>query len=400
MLRAASGEPAGVVTLRCRAGGPDLRALLLAFGFALALVSAVVLLCTVRQAHGAASLPAGFVQSRVAGGLTAPTTMALAPDGRIFVAEQAGRLRIIQDGRLLGTPFLNISHKVASEGERGLLGVAFDPNFSTNKYVYVYYTQEATGTTLLHNRVARFTANGDTAVLSSEKLILRLNDFSSARNHNGGAIHFGTGGGLYVAVGENANPNYAQSLNNLLGKLLRINRDGTIPKSNPFYDSASGKNRAIWALGLRNPFSFAVQPGTGRIFINDVGQSTWEEINRGVQGANYGWPAYEGSETDPRYLAPVFAYEHGSSSTTGCAITGSVFYNPAARQFPVEYVGDYFFADLCSGWIRRYDLATDRAVGFATNLPGPVDLDVGTGGNLFVLVRGSGSVERIRYTGS
>jgi glucose/arabinose dehydrogenase len=400
MLRAASGEPAGVVTLRCRAGGPDLRALLLAFGFALALVSAVVLLCTVRQAHGAASLPAGFVQSRVAGGLTAPTTMALAPDGRIFVAEQAGRLRIIQDGRLLGTPFLNISHKVASEGERGLLGVAFDPNFSTNKYVYVYYTQEATGTILLHNRVARFTANGDTAVLSSEKLILRLNDFSSARNHNGGAIHFGKDGKLYVAVGDNDNGDNAQSLRTLKGKMLRLNKNGSVPKDNPFYSRTTGKNRAIWTLGLRNPYSFAVQRGTGKIYINDVGEKTREEINRGFKGANYGWPVHEGPESVPRYSAPIFAYRHGNTGSTGCAITGGAFYNPQTVQFPDSYVGDYFFADFCSGWIRSYELATDGARVFADEVSNPVDLDVATRGSLYVLARGTGSVERIRYTGN
>jgi glucose/arabinose dehydrogenase len=406
MLRAASGEPVGAVTLRCGAGGRDLRGLLLAFGFALAVASAAVLLLfTVRQAHGAASLPAGFVQSRVAGGLTDPTTMTFAPDGRIFVAEQAGKLRIIRDGQLLGTPFLDISHKVDSAGERGLLGVAFDPEFSTNKYVYVYYTRKATSTTPAHNRVVRFTASNNTAVLGSEKHILRLNNLSSAQNHNGGAIHFGEDDKLYVAVGENAEPENSQLLDNLLGKMLRINADGTIPTDNPFYDIASGKNRAIWALGLRNPFSFAVQPGTGRIFINDVGSNErfrptpYEEINRGMSGANYGWPENEGPQSDPDFQGPIYAYPHDNPEA-GYAITGGAFYNPATHRFPAAYAGDYFFADAPQGWIRRYDLATDRAVGFATDVPGPVDLDVGTGGNLHVLARGSGSVERIRYTGS
>jgi glucose/arabinose dehydrogenase len=240
--------------------------------------------------------------------------------------------------------------------------------------------------------------------LDSEKLILRLNDLTGAQNHNGGAIHFGADGKLYVAVGENATPENSQSLDNLLGKMLRINADGTIPTDNPFYDVASGKNRAIWALGLRNPFSFAVQPGTGLIFINDVGSSEafrptpYEEINSGIRGANYGWPEHEGPESDPDFQEPIYAYPHDNPEA-GYAITGGAFYNPETHRFPATYAGYYFFADAAQGWIRRYDLATDRAMGFATDLPGPVDLDVGTGGNLYVLVRGSGSVERIRYTG-
>ena len=112
--------------------------------------------------------------------------------------------------------------------------------------------------------------------------------------------------------------------------MLRINKDGTIPRDNPYYESdrVVGKNKAIWARGLRNPYSFAVQPGTGRIHINDVGGQTWEEINRGVKGANYGWPIKEGPESAAAYVPPIFAYKHGSTSTTGCAITGGTFYNP------------------------------------------------------------------------
>jgi glucose/arabinose dehydrogenase len=327
--------------------------------------------------------------------------MEFAPDGRLFVAEQRGTLRVVKAGGTLAT-FLNISGRVDSRGERGLLGVAFDPAFSKNHYVYLYFTQRATGTAPAHNRVIRVTANGNRAVAGSEKLILRLNNLSSATNHNGGAIHFGRDGKLYVAVGENDNGANAQSLRNLKGKMLRINKDGTIPQSNPFYNRATGRNRAIWALGLRNPFSFAIQPHTGKMFINDVGEERWEEINRGVAGANYGWPRYEGPESDPNYRNPVFAYRQGSTNTTGCAITGGAFYNPPMRQFPRSYVGDYFFADLCSGWIRRLDSATGAVSGFATGLSGPVDLKVSKDGSLYYLSRGggSGSVGKIRYTGT
>jgi glucose/arabinose dehydrogenase len=353
------------------------------------------------SAQGATTLPPNFARSQVVGGLANPTAMDFAPDGRLFVAEQRGTLRVVTAGGTLAT-FLNISGRVDSAGERGLLGVAFDPNFSNNHYVYLYYTQRATSTTLAHNRVIRVTANGNRAVAGSEKLILRLNDLSSATNHNGGAIHFGRDGKLYVGVGDNANGANAQSLRNLKGKMLRINKDGTIPQDNPFYERATGRDRAIWALGLRNPFSFAIQPSTTKMFINDVGEGRWEEINREVAGANYGWPRYEGPESDPRYRNPVFAYRHGSTNTTGCAITGGTFYNPTTRQFPRAYVGDYFFADLCGGWIRKLDSATGAVSGFATGLSRPVDLKVSEDGSLYYLSRGSGagSVGKIRYTGT
>jgi glucose/arabinose dehydrogenase len=184
--------------------------------------------------------------------------------------------------------------------------------------------------------------------------------------------------------------------------MLRINKDGTIPQGNPFYNRAIGRNRAIWALGLRNPFSFAIQPHTGKMFINDVGEQKWEEINRGVARANYGWPRYEGPESDPKYRNPGFVYRHGSTNTTGCAITGGAFYNPITRQFPSGYVGDYFFADFCSGWIRRLDSATGDVSRFATGLSRPVDLKVSKGGSLYYLSRGhgTGSVGKIRYTGT
>jgi glucose/arabinose dehydrogenase len=350
------------------------------------------------DARGAATLPSNFAHSRVVGGLVGPTAMDFAPGGRLFVAEQRGTLRVVKADGTLAT-FLDISGKVDSAGERGLLGVAFDPAFSDNHYVYLYYTRKATASTPAHNRVVRVTADGNRVIAGSEKLILRLNNLSSATNHNGGAIHFGEDGKLYVAVGDNANGGNAQSLRTLKGKMLRINKDGTIPRGNPFYDRAAGKNRAIWALGLRNPFSFAIQPRTGKMFINDVGQSTWEEIDRGVAGANYGWPRYEGPESDLNYRNPVFAYRHGS---TNCAITGGAFYDPTTRQFPSGYLGDYFFADLCGGWIRRLDATTGNVSGFATSINRPVDLKVSNGGNLYYLSRGdsAGSVGRIRYTGA
>jgi glucose/arabinose dehydrogenase len=289
--------------------------------------------------------------------------MAFAPDGRLFVCLQGGQLRVIKNGALLAASFITLT--VTSDGERGLPGVAFDSNFSANNFVYLYYT---TSTSPVHNRVSRFTANGDVAVAGSETVLLDLDNLSSATNHNGGAIHFGPDGKLYIGVGENANGSNAQTLGNLLGKMLRINTDGTIPADNPFVNTATRVNRAIWALGLRNPYTFAFQPGTGRLFIDDVGQSTWEEIDDGVVGSNYGWPITEGPTTDPRFRSPIFSYGHGTSSTTGCAIIGGAFYNPAANQFPASYVGKYFFADLCSGWIRLLDPSNNSASDFASGI--------------------------------
>jgi glucose/arabinose dehydrogenase len=352
----------------------------------------IVLLVALVWAINAATLPAGFTETQISG-LPNPTAMEIAPDGRVFVCLQAGSLRVIKNGTLLATPFVTLN--VDPNGERGLLGIAFDPNFATNNFLYLYYT---VSTTPRHNRVSRFTANGDVVVPNSETIIWELDNLSAATNHNGGAIHFGPDGKLYIAVGENATPSNAQTLSNMLGKVLRINSNGTIPADNPFFNTAVGNNRSIWALGLRNPFTFAFQPGTGRMFINDVGQSTWEEINDGIAGSNYGWPITEGITTNPAFRSPLFVYGHGSDSTTGCAIAGGAFYNPATVQFPSSFVGKYFFADLCSGWIRVFDPATGTASGFATNVGQPVDLKVTPDGNLYYLSIASASLFKIQFT--
>ena len=345
-------------------------------------------------AADAATLPTGFVETQIASGLSSPTAMDFAPDGRLFVCLQGGNLRVVKNGALLPTPFLTLT--VDSSGERGLLGVAFDPNFATNNFVYVYYTVPGSPA---HNRVSRFTASGDVAAAGSEVVLLNLDNLSSATNHNGGAIHFGPDGKLYVAVGENANGANSQTLANLLGKVLRINSDGTIPTDNPFFNTA-GARKEIWALGLRNPFTFAFQPGTGRLFINDVGQSTWEEINDGIAGSNYGWPTTEGTTSDPRFRSPLFAYGHGSSSTTGCAIVGGGFYNPPVVQFPASYVGKYFFADLCTGWVRLFDPSNNTAAAFASGISNPVDLKVGADGSLYYLSIGSAGVFKVQFSGT
>lgn len=340
------------------------------------------------------AVPPQFSETQVVSGLSSPTAMAFAPDGRLFICEQGGRLRVVKNGALLSTPFATVS--TSQNGERGLLGITFDPDFAVNRHLYVYYTASSPNT---HNRVSRFTAsgaNGDVAE-GGETILLDLDALSGATNHNGGALHFGLDGKLYIAVGENATPSHAQTLANLHGKMLRINKDGSIPTDNPFYGQASGKNRAIWNLGLRNPFTFTVQPGTGRIFINDVGQDSREEINDGTPGANFGWPNSEGNTTNPAHKSPFHSYANAGSD---CAITGGAFYNPPVANFPAEYTGDYFYADYCGGWINRIDIGTKAVSNFATGLSSPVDLKVGPDGALYYLVRGGGIVRRVSYTAS
>ena len=357
----------------------------------LSLLTLLVFTTTAPRAT-AATVPAGFTDAVVASGLNNPTAMALAPDGRIFVCQQGGALRVIKNGVLLATPFLTVP--VDSSGERGLLGVAFDPNFVSNQLIYIYYTAT---TPTIHNRISRFTASGDVALAGSETIVMEMPNLSTATNHNGGAIHFGPDGLLYVAVGDNANGANAQSLSTRLGKMLRITSTGGIPTDNPFFNTATGDNRSIWALGVRNPFTFSFQHGTGRMFINDVGQNVWEEINDGIAGSNYGWPTCEGFCNPPvsGFRDPIFAYPNDAAT---CAITGGAFYNPAINQFPAQFVGNYFFADFCGGWIRRLDPANGNAVSdFATGVSLPVDLQVSPDGFLYYLARGAGAVGRIGF---
>jgi glucose/arabinose dehydrogenase len=331
------------------------------------------------------ALPRGFVRSVAARGLTEPTGVVAVTDGRLFVLQQTGQIRVIQNGRLLPAPLLQVNTDFTAE--RGLDGIALDPNFLSNHYIYIYYTVPGNPA---HNRVSRFTLSGNTAVPGSEVPLLDLPPLGDT-HHNGGSLQFGADGKLYVAVGENMVPSNSQSLATPLGKILRINPDGSIPTDNPFYNQTTGINRAIWAIGLRNPFSTSVQPGTGLYYINDVGLDTWEKIDKGVAGANYGWPITENASGDPRFANPLYAYAHGPNDRNGAAITAGVFYDPARAQFPPTLVGRYFFGDI-KGWIKTYNPATGVVNGFANGLPTVLDgLTVDAGGSLYALSRGRGA---------
>ena len=354
-----------------------------------------------------ATLPSGFTETIVDSGIDSPTAMAFAPDGRIFFAEKGGALRIVKNGSTLSTPALTLS--TTTGGERGFIGLALDPAFGTagNNFVYVHYSVPGSP---VHNRVSRFTISGDTVNAGSEQVLLELDPQGSTDahfDHNGGAIHFGPDGKLYITVGDNRQNLLGKdvtALTNLYGKVLRINKDGNIPNDNPFYNTASGKYRSIWARGLRNPYTFAHQPGTGRMFINDVGEAAWEEINEGQAGAHYGWPATEGPTGNAAYETPFYAYNHNSGTYTGCAITGGTFYNPAASQFPAEYVGEYFFTDFCSDWILRIDPDTKTVTPFASGLPfGAIDIQTAPDGSLYYFTNGglpSATLYRIQYAGT
>ena len=344
---------------------------------------------------GGVNLPQGFVRSALVPTLPSlATTMAFAPDGRLFICLQDGNVRVVKNGVLLPQPFVTVS--TTPVGERGLLGIAFHPNFAANGWVYLYYTSSQGGN---HNRISRFTASGDTAE-TAEAVLVDLPNLSSATNHNGGALHFGTDGNLYAAVGDNADGDNAQSMSSVFGKLLRFNDDGTIPADNPFFNTATGLNRAIWARGLRNPYTFGVEPGAGRIFINDVGQGSWEEINEGVAGANYGWPATEGPTSNAAYRSPVYAYQHDTGIVQGIAIVGSAFYRPSVVSFPASFVGSYFFADYTAGWIHRLDPGAGNGVSIFARIPGiQTDVQVGPDGALYTLasIGGTWSVQRIAF---
>jgi glucose/arabinose dehydrogenase len=334
-----------------------------------------------------------FADSTLVSGLHNATAMDFSPDGRLFVNEKVGNVRIIQNGVLLSSPFVSI--QANTTGERGLLGIAFDPQFTENGFVYLYYTTSANP---IHNRVSRFTAdpaNPNVALAASEKPIMDLPPLTGLNGfHNAGAIHFGKDGKLYVAVGDDHNPTNSQSLATDFGKMLRINSDGTIPQDNPFFNT-SGARKEIWALGLRNPFTFAFSPAIDSklMYINDVGEETWEEIDSGTPGANYGWPVCEGRCSPPNsaFVDPIYTYNHNG---THAAITGAAFYE--SSQFPPEYKGSYFFGDYVQGFINRIT-PNNQIADFLTNADSPVDIKIASDGSLYYLSYHGGQVHKVQF---
>jgi glucose/arabinose dehydrogenase len=298
-----------------------------------------------------------FVNEVVVPDIVSATTIAFLPDGRMLVGELTEKIWIVQPGANQPdpTPALQLETTRLS-GEQGLMDIAIDPAFTQNQYVYVFYTNGRT-TGSNRNRVSRFTMQGD-IILPASEIILWRDLVSAEAEHHGGALAFGLDGKLYITVGDQFNSDEAQQLDSYHGKVLRINRDGSIPPNNPFYDGAGPNLDEIWALGLRNPYRMSIDPVTGRMFIGDVGgndnNTSMEEVNIGAPGANYGWPFCEGNCAQAGMTDPLFSYSHNGRDA---CVTGGFVYR--GTQFPSQYYGSYFFGDYVQNWIKRLVLGTN-----------------------------------------
>jgi glucose/arabinose dehydrogenase len=307
----------------------------------------------------------------VASGLSNPLYLtAPVGDDRLFIVEQVGRVRILRAGALLAQPFLDLTGQVSPDGgERGLLSIAFHPQFAANGYVYASYTDVAGDT-----RIERYTVsatNRDAVDPSSAQLILAV--AQPYANHNGGLIVFGPDGMLYVGLGDGGSGgdphNYGQSTATLLGKLLRLDVNGgtpyAIPAGNPFIGQA-GARAEVWGLGLRNPWRFAFDRVGGNLYVADVGQNRVEEVHvvpSNRAGVNYGWRVLEGSEcynattcNTQGLELPVLEYPHANGA---CSITGGAVYRGSAIP---GIVGHYFYGDYCAGFVRSFQYANGQAV--------------------------------------
>ena len=320
----------------------------------------------------AAYASANIAATRVASGLNQPLFVTAPPGdtGRLFIVEKTGAIKILDlnTGSVLTTPFLSVP--VNSAGERGLLGLAFDPNYASNGFFYIYRTVTTPAT---HNVVERYQVSGNPNVANagSRQTVLNLDNLSGATNHNAGWMGFGPDGDLYIATGENANGANAQTLSNLLGKILRIDVEGglpyEIPSDNPFVGTP-GARPEIFAYGLRNPWRPSFDSATGTLFIADVGQSTIEEVNLGQKGANYGWPNAEGPSSNPAFVNPIAFYNH----SVGQSITGGYVHRGDSDGLN----GQYFFADFIAG--KVFTLRFDGTNWVTTERTSQVHTNVGT----------------------
>jgi glucose/arabinose dehydrogenase len=367
---------------------------------------------------------AGFTAVTLFDGLTGPTAATFLPDGRLLVLEKAGRVRVwTTAGGLAPDPLLTLP--VCTDSEMGLLGVAVDPAFVADGFLYLYYTHPpggdvarcGEGTTAGRvNRVARVTLAA--GAIDPASLVVLIDGIrTDGGNHDGGCLRIGPDERLYVGVGDtgfrdggppgaSTNP-YAQDVQRLEGKILRVNRDGTPPADNPF----SGGNAAfVYALGLRNPFRFAfdpIRPGPGFLWLADVGQNTWEEVDVVRAGDDLGWPRCEGPEptaTCPgTSVPPIYVYRHPGLPDESVSITGGVHYDGA--QFDESFLGDYFFGDFGLNQVYRAEVneSRDGIVGdpevFSNDAGSPVDFLVGPDGALYWVAIGTGAVVRVTQDG-
>jgi len=346
----------------------------------------------------------GIHLTPVASGLDRPVHLTGAPgDARLFVVEQTGRIRVIENGRLLPEPFLDLSDSVSRGSERGLLSVAFHPKFATNGRLFVDYTDRRGDT-----RVVRYavTADRSRADPGSELPILRVEQ--PFANHNGGHVLFGPDGMLYVGMGDGGSGgdpgNRAQNLRTLLGKLLRLDVDHgepyTIPPDNPFVGRPDALPE-IWARGLRNPWRLTFDARSQLLYIGDVGQNRWEEVDvarASRPGLDYGWRLFEGTHgyrreaLEPDSLVfPLVEYPHDE----GCSIIGGVVYRGSRVRI---LRGAYLYADYCRGWLRSFRVVGGRAEErheWRIQSPGPISsFGVDDQGEVYVIGY-DGTVDRI-----
>jgi glucose/arabinose dehydrogenase/PKD repeat protein len=333
-----------------------------------------------------------FQNELLVSNLSLPTAIKFLPDGSMVVLELGGRILKVDTNtwQVSGT-FLQLTNIGTLNGQQGLMDMVLDPNFATNHYYYLFYTLGSPN----RDRVARFTATADLAgtVAGSEFLVYQ--DPQTANDeHHGGALAFGNDGKLYLTTGEHFSPDNSQSLTSPRGKLLRFNKDGTVPTDNPFYDGAGPNFDAIWALGLRNPFRASYDSLTGRLYIGDVGGNDYstarEAVNVGMAGANYGWPLCEGSScpggAPPNHKDPLYSYGHSYPPGRDAAIVGGFVYR--GSQFPAQYYGNYFFADYTQNWIRRLTLDANGAVTGVANFEPPDGSTDGPYGDIVYLCEG------------
>jgi glucose/arabinose dehydrogenase len=362
------------------------------------------------------NVPAGFVDQPVVSEVPAPTAIDWMPNGDLLIVTQGGVL-YRWNGAGPAQPILDLSGAVCAGGEMGLLGLAVDPAFSANRFIYLYYTHKKGGgcdAANRANRVSRFTVDGN-GVASGETVLID-NIAAPGTNHNAGDLQFDRNGLLYISVGDGGStPDTAQQLDTLNGKILRIDRNGGIPAGNPHSGAGTEPCRLagqsptgltcqeIYATGLRNPFRIAFDPddaSSQQFFINDVGGGAWEEIDAGAPAANYGWairegPCVRGSTTNcPQpsgFVEPIHAYPH----QTGCrTITGGAFVGDSTN-WPANFRDDYLFADLACGSIFALDVGSRAVSSFATG-SGAIHLRFGSDGALYYTTyEAGGQVRRI-----
>lgn len=340
----------------------------------------------------------------VANGFNNPLEIKHAGDDRLFIVEQGGLIKILDPstGSVNSTPFLNISSIITSGGERGLLGLAFHPDYASNGFFYVYYTNNSGNT-----QISRFSVSGDQDVADPASELQMLSFNQPATNHNGGHLAFGPDGMLYIASGDGGGSgdtaNNSQTLSTYLGKILRLDVDVPapyIPADNPFIDNSAVLDE-IWAYGVRNPWKFSFDSETGDLWIADVGQNAWEEINKEpstAAGLNYGWRCYEGnSPFNTSGCPPVeeltFPLAEYANSGSRCSITGGYVYR--GDEFPAMQ-GLYFFADLCSdelGTVNQDDELTFH--GTFDDVTSITSFGVDIDDNLYLTSFGSGAIYKI-----